>query len=44
MDSGIASMQGMGRVRKIGANAFANCEDLRTIEGLGCEEMGDWCF
>jgi hypothetical protein len=24
--------------------AFDGCEDLRTIEGLGCEEMEDGCF
>ncbi|GMI28328.1 hypothetical protein TeGR_g10146 [Tetraparma gracilis] len=42
--SGIAALWGMEGVRKIGANAFANCEDLRTIEGLGCEEMGTCCF
>jgi hypothetical protein len=34
----------MERVRKIDACAFAKCEDLRTIEGLGCEEMGASCF
>jgi len=42
--SGIITLQGMERVRKIGVGAFANCEDLRTIEGLGCEEMGVCCF
>jgi hypothetical protein len=31
-------------VREVGNNAFAWCNDLRTIEGLGCEEMGDGCF
>jgi hypothetical protein len=43
-ESGVASLQGMARVRKIGAGAFQECHDLRTIEGLGCEEMGDQCF
>ncbi|GMI51787.1 hypothetical protein TeGR_g10198 [Tetraparma gracilis] len=42
--SGIITLLGMGRVRKIGRHAFAWCKDLRTIEGLGCEEMGYWCF
>jgi len=43
--SGIITLQGMERVRKIGSYAFAYCKDLRTIEGLGCcEEMGDACF
>ncbi|GMI28095.1 hypothetical protein TeGR_g7330 [Tetraparma gracilis] len=42
--SGIASLQGMERVSKIGIAAFAYCKDLRTIEGLGCEEMGIACF
>jgi hypothetical protein len=42
--SGIITLHGMGRVRTIGDYAFYNCEDLRTIEGLGCEEMGDCCF
>ncbi|GMI24528.1 hypothetical protein TeGR_g5526 [Tetraparma gracilis] len=40
----ITSLQGMERVRKIGNYAFAQCKDLRTIEGLGCEEMGISCF
>jgi hypothetical protein len=31
-------------VKKIGRGAFSECEDLRTIEGLGCEEMGIFCF
>jgi hypothetical protein len=31
-------------VRKIGNRAFEQCKDLRTIEGLGCEEMGNACF
>jgi hypothetical protein len=39
--SGIITLLGMELVRKIGKYAFAYCEDLRTIEGLGCEEMGD---
>ena len=34
----------MERVRKIGRAAFFDCKDLRTIEGLGCEEMGRGCF
>jgi hypothetical protein len=38
--SGIASLQGMKGVRMAGFRAFAHCKDLRTIEGLGCEEMG----
>jgi hypothetical protein len=42
--SGIITLQGMERVRKIGDRAFAWCKDLRTIEGLGCEEMGRGCF
>ncbi|GMI23942.1 hypothetical protein TeGR_g274, partial [Tetraparma gracilis] len=42
--AGIASLHGMERVRKIGKWAFAYCKDLRTIEGLGCEEMGMGCF
>jgi hypothetical protein len=42
--SGIASLLGMESVRKIGDCAFRGCEDLRTIEGLGCEEMGIYCF
>jgi hypothetical protein len=42
--SGINSLQGMEDVRKIGNYAFASCKDLRSIEGLGCEEMGTWCF
>ncbi|GMI32100.1 hypothetical protein TeGR_g2972 [Tetraparma gracilis] len=43
-DSGIISLQWMEAVRKIGDDAFADCKDLRTIEGLGCEEMGVCCF
>jgi hypothetical protein len=31
-------------VRRIGHCAFRECYDLRTIEGLGCEEMGVRCF
>jgi hypothetical protein len=42
--SGVASLQGMERVRMIGDNSFVYCKDLRTIEGLGCEEMGGGCF
>jgi hypothetical protein len=42
--SGIVALHGMEGVRKIGHAAFAYCKDLRTIEGLGCEEMGDYCF
>ncbi|GMI23290.1 hypothetical protein TeGR_g10582 [Tetraparma gracilis] len=42
--SGIITLQGMERVRKIGNYAFQQCVDLRTIEGLGCEEMGEYCF
>jgi hypothetical protein len=42
--SGIASLQGMEGVRKVGRGAFRDCKDLRTIEGLGCEEMGTHCF
>jgi hypothetical protein len=42
--SGVVSLQGMERVSKIGIAAFAYCKDLRTIEGLGCEEMGVYCF
>ncbi|GMI20391.1 hypothetical protein TeGR_g1354 [Tetraparma gracilis] len=42
--SGIITLLGMEGVRKIDAVAFAHCKDLRTIEGLGCEEMGWSCF
>ncbi|GMI37349.1 hypothetical protein TeGR_g5101 [Tetraparma gracilis] len=42
--SGIVSLLGMERVRKLGRYAFYKCRDLRTIEGLGCEEMGEYCF
>ncbi|GMI40670.1 hypothetical protein TeGR_g14525 [Tetraparma gracilis] len=42
--SGIITLLGMEGVRKIGRWAFANCKDLRTIEGLACEEMGEGCF
>jgi hypothetical protein len=42
--SSIRSLKGMERVLKVCAEAFHSCKDLRTIEGLGCEEMGDWCF
>jgi hypothetical protein len=43
-ESGIIILLGMEDVRKIGDGAFAHCKDLRTIEGLGCEEMGKACF
>ncbi|GMI22949.1 hypothetical protein TeGR_g8067 [Tetraparma gracilis] len=43
-DSGIIILHGMEGVRKIGSFAFASCKDLHTIEGLGCEEMGEGCF
>jgi hypothetical protein len=43
-ESSIVSLVGMESVRKIGICAFYNCKDLRTIEGLGCEEMGNACF
>ena len=42
--SGVVTLQGLEDVRKIGSFAFAYCKDLRTIEGLGCEEMGECCF
>jgi hypothetical protein len=42
--SGVITLQGMELVRKIGNYAFFECQDLRTIEGLGCEEMGASCF
>jgi hypothetical protein len=42
--AGITSLQGVEGVRKIGHDAFRECTDLRTIEGLGCEEMGICCF
>jgi hypothetical protein len=42
--SGIITLQGMEGVRKIEHYAFWMCEDLRSIEGLGCEEMGEACF
>ncbi|GMI36230.1 hypothetical protein TeGR_g10124, partial [Tetraparma gracilis] len=42
--SGILTLQGIERVTKIGVAAFYECKDLRTIEVLGCEEMGDACF
>ena len=44
MRSGIITLQGIEGVRMIGSEAFAECKDLRTIEGLGCEEMGAGCF
>ncbi|GMI26051.1 hypothetical protein TeGR_g6126, partial [Tetraparma gracilis] len=40
----IITLQGLERVRKIGSFAFFECVNLRTIEGLGCEEMGTDCF
>ncbi|GMI31600.1 hypothetical protein TeGR_g4206, partial [Tetraparma gracilis] len=40
----IINLQGVELVRKIGGYAFQDCSDLRTIEGLGCEEMGVQCF
>jgi hypothetical protein len=40
----IITLQGMEGVTKIGNGAFFKCKDLRTIEGLGCEEMGHSCF
>jgi hypothetical protein len=43
-ETGIASLQWMEGVMTIGFQAFFECKDLRTIEGLGCEEMGDYCF
>ncbi|GMI28445.1 hypothetical protein TeGR_g14672 [Tetraparma gracilis] len=43
-DSGIITLLGMERVRKIGKCAFYACKDLRSIEGLGCEEMDHGCF
>ncbi|GMI31005.1 hypothetical protein TeGR_g1970 [Tetraparma gracilis] len=43
-DSGIITLLGMEGVMKIGIAAFEQCKDLRTIEGLGCEEMGTHCF
>jgi hypothetical protein len=42
--SGIITLHGMEGVRKIGTHAFFEYKDLRTIEGLGCEEMGEGCF
>jgi hypothetical protein len=42
--TGIASLQWMEGVSKIGVMAFCGCRDLRSIEGLGCEEMGIGCF
>jgi hypothetical protein len=44
MSSGIVTLWGMEGVRKIGNYAFFECKDLRTIEGLGCEEMGEGCL
>jgi hypothetical protein len=42
--SGVASLRGMERVRKLGDGVFGYCRSLRSIEGLGCEEMGISCF
>jgi hypothetical protein len=42
--SGVITLQGVEGGRKIGVAAFCECKDLRTIEGLGCEEMGHSCF
>jgi hypothetical protein len=43
-DSGIITLLGMEAVRRIWNEAFRHCLSLRTIEGLGCEEMGVDCF
>ncbi|GMI27320.1 hypothetical protein TeGR_g5551 [Tetraparma gracilis] len=42
--SGLITLVGMEDVRKIGKCAFYMCKGLRTIEGLGCDEMGEACF
>ncbi|GMI25621.1 hypothetical protein TeGR_g4384 [Tetraparma gracilis] len=42
--SGVNSLLGVEGVRKVGPSAFHGCRDLRTIEGLDCEEMGWGCF
>ncbi|GMI55071.1 hypothetical protein TeGR_g15122, partial [Tetraparma gracilis] len=43
--SAIASLQGIELVRMVGPKAFARCDNLRSIEGLGCEvEIGNGCF
>jgi hypothetical protein len=42
--SSVTSLQGMEGVMEVGMGAFYCCKDLRTIEGLGCEEMGVACF
>jgi hypothetical protein len=42
--SGVISLHGMERVSELCEWAFRECKDLRTIEGLGCEEMGESCF
>jgi hypothetical protein len=42
--SGVSALLGMERVRAIGSRAFSQCRDLRSIEGLGCESMGEFCF
>jgi hypothetical protein len=43
-ESGVVSLQWMEGVGTIGYFAFYRCEDLRSIEGLGCEVMGNACF
>ena len=42
--AGLINPRGVENVKKIGVGAFAHCTNLRTIEGLGCEEMGVTCF
>ncbi|GMI31890.1 hypothetical protein TeGR_g3613 [Tetraparma gracilis] len=42
--SGIITLLGMEDVAEMCNGAFFRCEDLHSIEGLGCEEMGDACF
>jgi hypothetical protein len=34
----------MENVREMTHTPSVFCKDLRTIEGLGCEEMGGSCF
>jgi hypothetical protein len=43
-ETSIITLLGMEGVRKIGGYVFYECKDLRTIEGLGCEEMDVACF
>jgi hypothetical protein len=43
-NSGITSLQSIENVKRIDRGAFQECNDLCTIEGLGCEEMGIACF